>query len=298
MTSETPDTRLLDEAALIFVQLRDAPQDPEFLAQRDVFLARGAAEKAAYAKIEASWRVSGGRTRSTLRIVLPLLIALGAAVTLGFEPARIHLQADAITGRVQEDIQLASGDQAYLDAGSALVDDTQTGTRSVTLLRGAALFEVAPEDRPFQVLLGEVEVTVRSTIFETVTDKDRASVRVAEGAVDVRAGGQTWLLLDGQRLDWSPQTGGILSQTAASEIAPWRLERLTVTDMTVAEIIDALDRRVSGRIFVLSPDLAEVKISGSFDLGDPNSALRSLAAITDARLIPAGPFGALLIARQ
>ncbi|MEM6891956.1 MAG: hypothetical protein AAF636_28155, partial [Pseudomonadota bacterium] len=64
MTSDKSDTALLDEAAMLFLALSEDPDNPELAKDRDAFLARGKAERAAYRKIETGWVVSGGRTRS------------------------------------------------------------------------------------------------------------------------------------------------------------------------------------------------------------------------------------------
>lgn len=292
---EIHQTAILEEAALIFVQLREAPDDAALLAERDAFLARGPAERAAYAKIQDGWRIAGGRRRSNSVLGLLLAIGLGGAAYVGAAPLRIYLLADAYTALAVETTSLASGDLVHLDASSAILDNSAGQVRGVTLLKGAAVFDVDADPRPFAVSLGDAEVTVRGTIFETAHLGDGLSVSVAEGSVDVTIDDRTWLLEDGARLTWSPERGVTVMPISLESVGAWREQRLVVNDVTFGEIAEILDRRLPGDVFVFGASLSETRVSGSFDLQNPQSALRVLAAIADARLILAPPVASVLM---
>lgn len=291
---EDPTPELLEEAAMIFVQIQDAPDNSEHKAARDAFLARGVAAQSAYARIEASWRLPVARPASKLPILLPFMVGMGLALSFGWTPARIYMLADARSGTETARVSLVSGDSAYLDSGSALVDETGDGARHVAILQGAALFEVTPQPHPFTVTVGDLQVEVKSTIFETALTSESAVVSVLEGAVDVRFGEEVWSLEPGDRFDWSDEGEWKLASVPLPHIGAWREDRLIVTDMTVAQVADAIDRRQNRPVLVIGERLGQTRISGSFDLTKPASALRALAGIVDARLIEAGPLGVVL----
>ncbi|MEM8790951.1 MAG: FecR domain-containing protein [Pseudomonadota bacterium] len=296
MSDEEDVTSLLDEAAMIFVQLRETPDDEALLAERDAFLARSPAARRAYRKIENGWRVSGSRRRPSSMLVLALAIGLSAALYLGASPLRTFLVADVSTGVEAERVELGSGDVAHLDAGSAIIDETEIGVRNVRLLEGAALFEVDAETAPFIVSAGDAEVTVRGTIFETALRADGLSIAVAEGTVDVEIANERWSLDEGEQLIWSQGSDAVVIPIDTDSIAAWRGDQLVAEDMAVEEIVEIIDRRVRGEVLVVSGELAATRVSGNFDLSDPQSALRALAAITGARLISGPPVLTVLMA--
>ena len=57
--TETTDSQLIREATSIFIRLRDHPQDPDLLSERDRFLASGEAHRKAYSQMLAAWQVTG-----------------------------------------------------------------------------------------------------------------------------------------------------------------------------------------------------------------------------------------------
>ena len=298
MTSDKSDTALLDEAAMLFLALSEDPDNPELAKDRDAFLARGKAERAAYRKIETGWVVSGGRTRSRTPLVFAILGALGAATYLASEPVFVRLTADFSTSKTAQITTLASGDVAHLDASSAVVDGTEDGTRKVKLLRGSAFFDVVSDGRPFIVALGEAEVSVRGTAFETAYLPDGLSVSVTEGIVYVRVEDMTWQLEAGQSLTWSQENGVSNDIIPVEDIASWRTDQLVAEDMSIDRVVDILERRLPGSVMVVGRDLSETRVSGTFDLDDPHAALRSLALIANARYVSGMPFVSVLMAKD
>ncbi|MEL7137979.1 MAG: FecR domain-containing protein [Pseudomonadota bacterium] len=296
MSTERQDrAALLDEAALIFVQLRETPLDPALLAERDAFLARGREAREAYAKIERGWRLAGGRRRTSRMFLLAVAIGLGAALYVGTPSLRLYLVADAVTGVVAERTALASGDGVHLDAGSAIADNTAGGVRAVTLFEGAAVFDVARGAQPFVVSVGDAEVTVLGTVFETALRPDGFTVSVVEGVVEVRIAASVWSVERGSRLEWSPGRGGTVGPIDIDDVAAWRRGQLVVKDMPLGDIAEIIDRRVRGDIVVLGSALAQTRISGNFDLTDPQAAIRVLAAIAGAEVFWGAPFASVLV---
>lgn len=281
---DTQETKLIRQATEIFLRLRDDPDNPTLQQERDEFLACGEAERTAYAKMLQVWQVTGpGRTpgRSTLSAILVAGLLVGGGYA-AYDPLRILLLADVSTGYETIKTILASGDQIVLDATSAIADDTEGATRSVSLLRGAAFFDVETDARPFVVTAGDLRVEVTGTAFEVGTFDDGGVVSVAEGSVEVSINGQSWLLGAGERLNWSYESGARLNAIDIANAASWREDTLISDGMTFGQIAAVLDRRLPGDILITNDRLAQTPIVGTFDLSNPSLSLDLLTELTGA----------------
>ncbi|MCH2556929.1 MAG: FecR domain-containing protein, partial [Alcanivorax sp.] len=80
-----------------------------------------------------------------------------------------QVRADRVTGAAVETLTLSDGSRVTLAGHSALRLNYDDRTRTVTLLRGEALFQPAPvtdaEPRPFTVRAGDARLTARGTRF-------------------------------------------------------------------------------------------------------------------------------------
>lgn len=297
--SQSDDKHLLEIAVRLFLQLEDAPDNAEFIAERDAFLAKGQAERDAYQKAVAGWKATGIKPRKNILGIAVLVAALGAGALYVAEPLRIAWMADISTRFETAQDNLKSGDVVFLDAATAITDatDPDAEVRSVTLLQGGAFFDVTQDERLFRVNLGEITVEVIGTAFETSLLDDRTSVDVAEGIVRVIGPTQSWQLEAGERLEWSQSTGGRVTDITPTLVATWRQDQLVAENMRVSDIASILDRRIAGDVMIIGSDLANKTVSGNFDLSDPIGALQVLAATQNARLVPGRPFVTLLVAR-
>lgn len=291
---EQSSEEVLERAVHLFLRLRDAPNDPDLIKQRDAFLASGDDERAAFAKATNAWRATKPERRSRPLMSLFWAAAVGAALYLYSGDIRILLIADLRTADAIQSASLASDDDVTLDAGSALVDNTVGAIRAVTLLRGAAFFQVDRDEHPFIVNAGTLDIEVIGTAFETALIHDGVSVTVASGIVEVRSDAGSWRLQAGDRLVWTAEDGPKLDRVETQTIASWRQGQLVVRGMTFRQVADIIDRRLPGPIMILDEDLARSRVVGTFDLGDPELALRSLAAIRGAKVTSAAPLATLI----
>ncbi|MEM7060420.1 MAG: FecR domain-containing protein [Pseudomonadota bacterium] len=277
------------EAAQIFLRLREDPENAALKAERDAFLARGAVERAAYEKLTRAWLAARkGRKRSNGRTMLLLMGIITGSLYLFSDTLRVYLQADNRTGLEARQITLASGDTADLDAGSAIADDTDAPTRHVTLLQGAAYFDVETDARRFVVEAGALVAEALGTEFAVSRADDAVFVSVSEGTVEVRAGSKVWTINTGQRLRWAEDSARI-TQIAPSDVAAWRRGQLVTDGMSFAEVVEILDRRISGEIVITDSALARSSVVGGLDLTRPDQALRTLAAVRGATITAIPP---------
>ncbi|WP_421710216.1 FecR family protein [Algihabitans sp.] len=293
MASPSPNRQeLIEEAAAIFLRIREAPGDPDALARKQAFLARGPEARSAYDVVTRAWSASSPpQRRRTPKRLAAAAVAATAAVFVGvflYPEAALRWGADHATGKRPETVELSSGDVAYLDAGSALAERIDDRRRRVELLAGTAFFEVASDSRPFEVTAGAITARALGTAFEVSEGVKGVAVSVAEGRVQVETEGASWRVSAGERLR---SVGGNVTVVPVRprDVASWRRDRLAVDGAQLREVTQLLDRRVAGRIVFLDEGLGDTRIVGSYDLSDPMSALRSAAAPADATVIDGSP---------
>lgn len=208
------------------------------------------------------------------------------ALAVWFTPqASLYWRADYRTGIAEtREVQLPDGSRVVMAPGSA-IGLSGDSARRVQLLQGQAFFQVAADPaRPFVATAGEMAVRVLGTAFELSLQESRTEVVLehgqvqAENASDKQPLRLSERLLPGERVqvDWA--TGKVQrSKLDTARVAAWRQQMLYVEDQSVADIVKRLQRYSTGWIVVSDPRLAQRRISGVFDLRDPDRALQALA---------------------
>lgn len=287
-------SKIAEDAADLFLRLKDDPKNASLIAERDAFLAQGAKHQKAYDAVRRAWTgVKPAKPKRTAPMIV-LAIGLGYVAYSAADPVTTFLLADYKTQRAPDAIVFPAGDRIDLDAATALQNRSNETERHFAVLDGAALFTVAPEERPFLVELGDVSVRVTGTVFETSHQGEHLAVSVIEGSVEVQLGDQNWQLSDGMGFEWSPDSGAKIESLPAESIASWRQDRLVANGMRFEEVAAVIDRRLSGTVFIPSASLGQQPVSGVIDLSDPLLALRTLAVSRGARVTRLGPFGAII----
>lgn len=214
-------------------------------------------------------------------ISLALAAGLCAVAVLIAPQATLALRADFYTGVGEvRTVQLADGSSVTLSPQSAL-NVVSGDARQVELIQGQAYFQVAPDTRhPFIARAGELSVRVLGTAFDLELNDDSAEVALEHGQVQAE-NTQPPLserLMPGQRLKLSWPSGHVeRSQLDPSQVASWRSGSLFVENQTVADIVAHLQRYTPGWIVITEPALKQRRITGVFDLQDPERALAALA---------------------
>jgi len=191
------------------------------------------------------------------------------------------LSADYATGTAQTmTITLEDGTLVELAARSAIKTEIEGATRHVTLLSGEAFFDVTHDPkRPFTVDAGGMKVGVIGTAFNVALGADQASVALARGIVDVAAarGSTDTELAPGQIARTARGSGTLtVDQIDISEIGAWRNGKLFVNDATIGDVVSTLQRYHSAWIKIPSGALASQRVTGLYDLTDPDHALEAL----------------------
>lgn len=200
----------------------------------------------------------------------------------------VRLQADHVTSTAElREIALDDGSMVTLSGGSAIAVSSGAGERTVTLIQGEAFFTVRPDaTRPFRVVAGSVRTTVLGTEFDVRRDGAGVTVTVEQGIVQVDStvsGAQERLEAgDALRVDWQGAAARATDRVPVA--AGWRRGQLLAQNETLADAVDQLRRYYGGTIILADDSLRGRRITGVYNLADPEEALRGIARAHGAKV--------------
>jgi transmembrane sensor len=314
MTANEPLDPLIEEATDWLLRLEEDSGDAGLRAAAEAWRQADPAHARAWIHAERAWHLLPTRWPQSAvahqdsravasasrfaRVPAPARWAVGIAAALMaffavmYLPATLtRLQADFATETAElRQITLEDGTVVHLGPLTALDVLFTADRRSVTLLAGEAFFEVTPDRaRPFEVQARELAVTVVGTAFDVRISDDALSVGVQHGVVEARAGyaasPSPVRLGPGDRFVVDRRSGYVRrTKVPPGEVASWRDRKLFVEGATVAEVVDELRRYRSGWIVFAGGGLADQRITGFYDLQDPDAALRILVGPLGGRV--------------
>lgn len=318
-----PDTSDPVRAAALWVtRLHDAPVAPATRAAFERWRAADPAHARAYDQAERLWIGLGAieqaapdrivaarsaaqhvrRARQTRRAVLGagVLCAAGVLIWIGLDRsplAPIAPQAPTVEWRTargeRKTIRLPDGSRLDLDADSQVQMRFGSALRQLRLVHGQAAFAVAHGDaRPFEVAAGNERIRDIGTEFGVLLDTDQVSVTVREGAVELQAAADTpaATLTRGERLRCRGDGRCGAREHVDTEAAfAWREGRLVFRGEALEQVLATLARYHGVRLAAGSPQVAAMRVSGSFPTDDLKLALDTIAATLPVHIVKRGP---------
>ncbi len=186
---------------------------------------------------------------------------------------------------------LDDGTTVTLDADSQLTANIGAHHRHVSLSRGEALFNVKHDGaRPFEVVTGAGRVQDLGTRFDIEALEDSTHVSVIEGRVAVLTARGQALLVAGQMSGYD-NAGDLLPVKPFKEDAtPWSRGQRHFDHERLGDVLDRVARYHAVKFVFTDNHLRELRISGTFKLGDLPLILRTLAAALpiESRYLNAG----------
>lgn len=187
------------------------------------------------------------------------------------------LRSDYVTpsgGR--ETVALADGSTMLLNTDTAVAIDLAGDRRSVRLFRGEAAFTVAAEPaRPFIVTTGDGHIRVVGTVFNVRVTSRQTVVSVLRGRVGVGAGSDAakTTLAAGQSA--SIGAAGVSPPAAfdRTAVTAWQRGQLVFYRTPLGAVVDELNRYQRGRILILNRRVADLPVSGVFDVRRPTAVI-------------------------
>jgi transmembrane sensor len=306
-----PDSRD-EQAAFWFLRLCEADVEVDEIDQAMAWLAQSADNQAAFDRVERTWHVGDDVSvqqvrdladvdtavdtaprfgwlrrpvfRTALAAGLAALLATAAVTTINdfLEPAAPERYATMI-GETRT-VTLPDGSQVTLGGASSVSVEYQQKVRRVVLTDGEALFDVAKNPRrPFIVEAAGGSVQALGTVFDVHREPEGVTVKVAEGAVQVRTGPAEMRLQAGHQVTYSMLTGlGPLRTVDPGRVASWRKGVLVFIDRPLASVVVDLNR-YSPRVITVQDDaIRQVHVTGSVTVDGITEwlhALRDTAAV-------------------
>lgn len=221
------------------------------------------------------------------------IIAAGLASIMLSQDIRILLWADHRTSVGQQQVvSLPDGGRAYLNTDTAIALSYTAHERRIELLRGEALFEVAPDrTKPFRVHAQGGVTQAIGTAFAVHAQERETRVTVTRGIVSVStAHGRSTdppleIVRDQQtvyRQGESPQAPyAVESETAVA----WTNGTIVIQGRPFTQAMAELNRYRRGRIVVLADEARTKPVSGRFTLRGIDEAVTALAATQHLRVV-------------
>ncbi|SFG34286.1 FecR family protein [Novosphingobium sp. CF614] len=289
------------QATAWLVQLEDAPENDALRAEFIDWLTTSPAHLAAWeetARVSDLIAAAGPLPRRTIS-VLPIasgprgwfrnirpastLASLTVAACLAWVAVpylALRLQSDAMTGTGElRLVKLEDGSTVELAPTTAIAFTNEAAGRRLSLLQGEAWFDVAHDkERPFRVMAGDSSVTVLGTAFSVRLTDAGTDVAVQRGRVAVtsdRARSDRVELVAGQSLT-VVEGEAIRGAIRPDRVASWRDGVAIVNDLPIGDVIDRIRPWYGGYIIAKGPGLRDRRVSGIYDLHDPDLALKAL----------------------
>ncbi len=201
-------------------------------------------------------------------------------------------RGDVRTGTAErQQIVLDDGSTISLDARSVLAAPAHQPPRQAQLLTGRAYFDIAPDrQHPFHVQADGVDIRVLGTGFSVEKHDGAVEVALEHGAVQVQRGDAQLRLQPGQRVRVSADGPLRAEPIATAAIGAWRYDQLVLEDAPLSEMVAALQPYQRGRIVLRSEALAQQRVTGVFDLRNPEAALQTAVQPFGGQVRPLGPW--------
>jgi transmembrane sensor len=209
------------------------------------------------------------------------LAALAVAVLscVFFDDIWIMVRANARTGVAETRVvELVDGSRIEIGPRSAVALDFDERKRNVTLLRGEAWFDVAPDaGRAFSVLVPGGSVTALGTAFNVSTTRGRTEVTVTQHRVRVATDGPPIIVDEGEQSAFAPGVAAVDPyRVQVDHVTAWRRGKLIFDDRPLSEVVSVLGYYLHGYILIVDPSIRDRRVSGVFDASEPMAAIAAI----------------------
>ncbi len=250
-------------------------------------------------------RASRWHRRPTVRLAVAGLIAL-FALGLGYHFLGPRMASSvpeiAYQSRVGEirTVALADGSRVTLDSASAIKVSFTGTTRSATLTRGMARFDVAKDARPFTVVTSRGAVVADNAMFDVSDTAGLVKVSALRGTLTFRGQDErpgrgspaARYLRQGQGIAASASDGLGAAVPVSPDAADWPNGMLSFDNERLADAVLEFNRHNRRQLVIADARLAGLRITGAFHANDPAGFARALGAMVGLA-VSDGPDGAI-----
>lgn len=229
-------------------------------------------------------------------------IVLGAGIGLYAERERPWdiWSADHHTPRgSRKTVTLDDGTEIVLNSDSAVRLAQIMDTTRIDLLRGEIFLRTGQDRRSGVTTTPAFQITVTTrqgsltplgTRFSVMERSDRTAVAVYRGEVEVvaAASGEVSQVQHGQALQFDEQ-GPIRHDTASETDVGWTQGMIIARGMLLSDFLGQL-RRYHPGLIRCAPELAHLRVSGTYPIGSLDPILAALAANLPLEVVRVAPF--------
>lgn len=242
---------------------------------------------------------TAGWLRPLRRCGTGLFFALALLLPTSQLPLLLTNNLSVQTADSPRDVVLTDGSRVYLNRQTKIRVQYGQQQRQLWLEQGEVYLSVAANKaKPFTLYAGESQVRVVGTEFDVRFDGASVAVAVRKGIVAMMGRPHTTpVLLHAGDLARQEPTAGELQRGRRSleEIGDWRQGQLLFRNRPLGDLAAELNRYRSGHISLASPDLAEMPVSGTLDLADPDAFLTALPLLLNVSVVRDANGNALII---
>ncbi|MBO9652893.1 MAG: FecR family protein [Agrobacterium tumefaciens] len=294
-----------EEAADWLLRLQKGATEPRLKAEFERWLAASLGNRLAWERTCKVWRNLGlvepefknlwedaphlpgeaatkpSRRRWSVRHYAGVAVAAASlCLAVLFVPAFfVRFEADYQTSTAEaRTITLEDGSRVELAAASALSTNFKDGRRTVKVLKGEAFFDVVPDKtRPFVVEAKNVTVQVLGTAFDVDLTDGVTQVALAHGSVEASfRNAPPTRLVPGEMLIVDASGAIRKENVSVEDIGGWRKGELYVVDATIGSVVEQIQRYHPAWLTMADKRLAEQRVTGFYNLRDPDRALEAL----------------------
>jgi transmembrane sensor len=213
------------------------------------------------------------------------LAACGFALALAWPQLQL-MTVEPVTfqtapGRIRT-VALADGSKVTLDGATKLEARMGAHRRAVRLVSGEAYFDVAHDAaRPFTVSAPEGSARVLGTAFDLERGDGKLELSVHRGKVRLAPSGLIHRTADLTAGQQAFAKAGRLSRPRAFDPSAddWRSGWLETDGVTLARLVERLNRASTTPIVIDDPVLGRRRVAGRFRLAEPEALVRNLALV-------------------
>ncbi|KJK09350.1 MULTISPECIES: FecR domain-containing protein [Pseudomonas] len=231
---------------------------------------------------------------ASLALVVGLLSWASAYQSVGYWLA----DQRTATGE-QRSLRLTDGTLISLNTHSAVDIRFDEEQRLIVLHEGEISIETGhKDDRPFVVATEDGRMRALGTRFLVKLEDQGTRLSVLQSAVAAKPqdSGDEQILHEGQQVLMSQNQLGQINGLRSGADA-WTRGMLVVDNVRLADLVDELSRYRSGYLGV-APEVANLRITGSFPLNDTDLALTSLLPTLPVQLEQNTPWWVTVVARR
>lgn len=241
----------------------------------------------AFDRASALWEMVGGLPREpepaakqvSRRTVFAggALLAVTGAAALGWRELRGTEYRTSIGE--QRRIVLEDGTRMALDTLTHVRFLAADNLRTLWLIDGRVDLEIASDPRTYLIDAGSRRAYVDKARLDVRRDGDRVALTMLAGSARVASAGAPLTLNEGERVAMASDQTYSVDRPELRDLTAWQSGRLAFRDETLAVAVSEMNRYSRRPLVIADPEIAGLRVSGIYRVGDAEEFARSLAVL-------------------